>query len=90
MMTSIGKWRVGQTQHGAAKSIRIFLVSEVVMMQGMHFEHMIGASIIVLIALIYSEHVVTDIIEVLKAAIRWFQQQTRRARGYWDQFSLTL
>ena len=57
MMTSIGEWRVGQTQHGAAKSMRNFVHSGEVMTEGIHFEHTIWALIIVPIALIHSEHV---------------------------------
>ena len=38
MMTSIGKWRVGQTQHGAAKSMRNFVHSGTVMTEGICFE----------------------------------------------------
>ena len=40
-MASIGKWRVGQTQHVADKSIWNFVHSERVMLGGIHFEHMI-------------------------------------------------
>jgi hypothetical protein len=54
MMTSIGKQRFGQTQHGAAKSMRNFMHSGTVMTEGIHFENMIGVSIIVPIALIHS------------------------------------
>ena len=34
MFASIGEWRVGQTQHGAAKSIRNFMHSGAVMTEG--------------------------------------------------------
>ena len=57
MMTSIEEWRVGQTQHGAAKSMRNFVHSGAVMTVGIHFEYTIWASIIMPIALIQSEHV---------------------------------
>ena len=40
-----------------------------VMTEGMHFEHMIRVSIIVLIALMHSEHVFTYITKVGKVAI---------------------
>ena len=43
--------------------------SGVVMTQGTHFEHMIGALIVMLIALIHSEYVFTYITEVLSVAI---------------------
>ena len=71
LMNSIGEWRVGQTQHGAAKSMRNFMHSEAVMTEGIHFEYMIWASIIVPIALIHSEHVFAYFTEVLRAAIGW-------------------
>ena len=41
MIASIGEWRVGQTHHGAAKSMRNFMHSEAVMTEGIHFEYMI-------------------------------------------------
>jgi hypothetical protein len=69
MMTSIGEYRVGQTQHGAAKYIWKFMHSGALMTKGIHFEHTIRASIIVPIALIHSEHVFAYIAEVLRAAI---------------------
>ena len=69
MMTSIGERRVGQTHHGAAKSMRNFVHSGTVMTEGIHFEHMVGASIIVPIGLIHSEHVFTYITEMLRVAI---------------------
>ena len=50
MMNSIGEWRVGQTHHGAAKSMRNFMHSGAVMTVGIHFEYLIWASIIVAIA----------------------------------------
>ena len=50
MMNSIGEWRVGQTHHGAAKSMRNFMHSGAVMTVGIHFEYMIWALIIVPIA----------------------------------------
>ena len=40
MMGSIGECRVGQTHHGAAKSMRNFMHSEAVMTEGIHFEYM--------------------------------------------------
>ena len=43
--------------------------SGAVMTEGIHFEHMIGASAIVPIALIHAEHVFTYITEVLRVAI---------------------
>ena len=43
--------------------------SGAVMTEGKHFEHRIGASIIVPIALIHSEHVFAYITEVLRAVI---------------------
>ena len=43
MMNSIGEWRVGQTHHGAAKSMRNFMHSGAVMTVGIHFEYMIWA-----------------------------------------------
>jgi hypothetical protein len=41
MMTSIGKQRVGQAQHCAAKYIWDFVHSGTVMTEGIHFEHTI-------------------------------------------------
>ena len=38
MIASIGECRVGQTQHGAAKSMRNFMHSGAVMTEGIHFE----------------------------------------------------
>ena len=90
IMASIGKWRVGQTQHTAAKYIRNFVHSGVVMTKGIHFEHMIGESIIVPISSIHSKHAVTYITEVPKVEICWLQQQTRNARVNVDQRSLPL
>ena len=75
MMTSIGEWGVGQTQHGAAKSMRNFMHSGAVMTEGIHFEYLIWALIIVPIALIHSEHVFAYITEVLIATIGWSRQQ---------------
>ena len=49
--------------------IRNFVHSGTVMIVGIHFEHMIGASIIVLISLIYSEHVVVFITQLMSGAI---------------------
>jgi hypothetical protein len=69
MMASFRKQRVGQTNHGAAKYIRTFVHSGIVMTVGIHFEHMIGVSIIVPIALIHSEDVFTYITELLRVAI---------------------
>ena len=71
MMNSIGEWRVGQTQHGAAKSIRNFMHSGTVMIEGIHFEHTIWSLIIMPIASIHSEHVFAYITEVLRATIGW-------------------
>jgi hypothetical protein len=71
LMSSIGEWGVGQTQHGAAKSMRNFMHSGAVMTVGIHFEYMIWALIIVPIAVIHSEHVFAYITEVLRAAIGW-------------------
>ena len=39
MMNSIGEWRVGQTHHGAAKSMRNFVHSGTVMTVGIHFNN---------------------------------------------------
>ena len=64
-MGSIGEWRVGQTQNGAAKSMRNFVHSGTVMTVGIHFEYSIWALIIVPIALIHSEYVFAYITEVL-------------------------
>ena len=50
LMTSIGECRGGQTQHCAAKSMRNFMHSGTVMTEGIHFEYLIWASIIVAIA----------------------------------------
>ena len=69
MMAFIGKQRVGQTHHGAAKYIWSFVHSGTVMTQGINFEHTIGASIIVPITSIHSKHVFTSITEVLRTAI---------------------
>ena len=71
MLASIGEWRVGQTQHCAAKSMRNFMHSGAVMTEGIHFEHMIWALIIVPIASIHSEHVFAYITEMLQAVIGW-------------------
>ena len=73
MFASIGEWRVGQTKHGAAKSMSNFMHSGAVMTVGIHFEYMIWASIIVPIALIHSEHVFAYITEVLRATMGWSQ-----------------
>ena len=70
-MGSIGEWSIGQTQNGAAKSMRNFVHSGTVMTVGIHFEYSIWASIIVPIALIHSEYVFAYITEVLRAAIGW-------------------
>jgi hypothetical protein len=71
MMSSIGEWGVGQTHHGAAKSMMNFVYSGAVMTEGIHFEYTIWASIIVPIASIHSEHVFAYITEVLREAIGW-------------------
>ena len=71
MIASIGECRVGQTQHGTAKSMRNFIHRGAVMTEGIHFEYMIWASIIVPIGLIHSEHVFAYISEMLRAAIGW-------------------
>ena len=89
-MGSIGEWRVGQTQHGAAKSMRNFMHCGAVMTVGIHFEHTIWASIIVPIALIHSEHVFAYITEVLRAVIGWSRQQTRHARSHCDQMNESI
>ena len=90
MMGSIGDWRVGQTQHGAAKSMRNVMHSGAVMTVGIHFEYTIWASIIMPIALIHSEHVFAYITEVLRAAIGWSRQQTRRARSHCNQMNESI
>ena len=90
MMNSIGDWRVGQTHHGAAKSIWNFMQCGAVMTVGIHFEHTIWASIIVPIALIHSEHVFAYITEVLRAVIGWSWQQTRRARSHCNQMNESI
>ena len=90
MMNSIGEWRVGQTQHGAAKSMRNFMHSGAVMTVGIHFEYMIWASIIVPIASIHSEHVFAYITEVLRVAIGWSGKQTRRARSHCNQMNESI
>ena len=41
MIASIGECRVGQTQHGTAKSMRNFIHRGAVMTEGIHFEYMI-------------------------------------------------
>ena len=71
MMNSIGEWGVGQTHHGAAKSMRNFVHSGSVMTEGIHFEYTIWALIIMPIALIHSEHVFAYITEVLRVVIGW-------------------
>ena len=71
MMISIGEWGVGQTHHGAAMYMRNFMHNGAVMTEGTHFEYTIWALIIVLIALIHSEHVLAYITEMLRAAIGW-------------------
>ena len=90
MFASIGEWRVGQTQHCAAKSMRDFMHSGAVMTEGIHFEHTIWALFIVPIASIHSEHVFAYITEVLRAAIGWSWQQTRHARSHGNQMSLSI
>ena len=90
MMNSIGEWRVGQTQHGAAKSMRDFMHCGAVMTEGIHFEYMIWALIIMPIALIHSEHVFAYITEMLRAAIGWSRQQTRCARSHCDQMNESI
>ena len=90
MMASIEGWRVGQTQHHAAKSIRNFVLSGAVMTEGIHFEYTIWASIIVPIASIHSEHVFAYITEVLRAAIGWSRQQTRCARSHRNQMNESI
>ena len=90
MMGSIGEWRVGQTHHGAAKSMRNFVHSGAVMTEGIHFEYTIWALIIMPIASIHSEHVFAYITEVLRATIGWSRQQTRRARSHCDQMNESI
>ena len=63
--------------------------SGVVQTQGIHIEHIIRASIILPIVLIHSEHLCTYITEILRMAIRWSLQWTRRASGHGDQTSLS-
>jgi hypothetical protein len=65
-MAGIQKQRVGLTQHGAVKSMRNFVHSGVVMIEGMQFEHTSEAWIIVPISSIHP--VFTYITEVLIAA----------------------
>ena len=90
MIASIGECRVRQTQHGAAKSMRDFMHCGAVMTEGIHFEYMIWALIIMPIALIHSEHVFAYITEVLRAAIRWSRQQTRCARSHCKQMNESI
>ena len=90
MIASIGEWRVGQTQHGAAKSMRDFMHSGAVMTGGIHFEYTIWASIIVPIASIHSEHVFAYNTEMLRAAIGWSRQQTQHARSHGNQLRLSM
>ena len=88
--SSTGEWRAGQTQHGAAKSIRNFVHSGAVMTVGIHFEYTIWASIIMPIALIHSEHVFAYITEVLRATIGWSWSQTRCARSHGNQMNESI
>ena len=90
MIASIGECRVGQTQHGAAKSMRDFMHCGAVMTVGIHFEYTIWASIIMPIASIHSEHEFAYITEVLRATIGWSRQQTRRARSHGDQMNESI
>ena len=90
MMNSIGEWRVGQTQHGAAKSMRNLLHSGAVMTEGIHFEYTTWALIIVPISLIHSEHLCAYITEVLRATIGWSWQQTRCSRSHGNQMSSSI
>ena len=70
MMGSIGEWRVGQTHHGAAKSMRNFVHSGAVMTEGIHFVYMIWVLIIIVpIASIHSEYVFAYITEMLRVVI---------------------
>jgi hypothetical protein len=71
LMSSIGEWGAWQSHHCAAKSMRNFVHSGAVMTEGIHFEYMIWASIIVPIASIHSEHVFAYVTEVLRVAIGW-------------------
>ena len=71
MIASIGEWRVGQTHHGAANSLMNFMHSGTVMTEGIQFEYMIWALIIVPIASIYPEHVFAYFTEMLRATIGW-------------------
>ena len=90
VLNSIGEWRVGQTHHGAAKSMRNFMHFGAVMTVGIHFEYTIWALIIVPIASIHSEHVFAYITEVLRAVIGWSRQQTRRARSHCNQMNESI
>ena len=90
MMNSIGEWRVGQTQHGAAKSMRNLMHSGAVMTVGIHFEYMIWALIIMPISSIHFEHVFAYNTEVLRVAIGWSWQQTRHTRRHGNQMSLSV
>ena len=90
MIASIGEWRVWKTHHGTAKSIWNFVYSRAVIAVGIHFEHMIWASISVLIASIHSEHVFAYITEELRAVIGWSWQETRRARSHCDQMNESI
>ena len=90
MFASTGEWGGGQTQHCAAKSMRNFMHSGAVMTEGIHFEYTIWALIIVPIASIHSEHEFAYITEVLRAAIIWSRQQTRRARSHGDQMNESI
>ena len=90
MMSSIEEWSIEQTHHGAAKYNWSFMHHGTVMTEGIHFEYTIWASVIVLIALIHSEHVFAYITEVLRAAIRWSRQQTRRARSHCNQMNESI
>ena len=90
MFASIGEWGCEQTQHGAAKSMRNIMHSGAVMTEGIHCEYKIWALIIVPIALIHSEHVFAYITEVLRAAIGWSRQQTRRARSHCNQMNESI
>ena len=90
MIASIGECRFGQTQCGAAKSMRDFMHCGAVMTVGIHFEYTIWASIIMPIALIHSEYVFAYITEVLRAAIGLSRQQTRRARSHGNKWILSI
>ena len=60
------------------------------MTQSIHFEYMIAGPIIVPIASIHSEQIVSYNTEVLTAEFWKFQEQTRRVRDHGDQRSVSM